>query len=426
MSEKLPTSSSVSPRRLRSVRHRADNLAIPEIVGSSGHAQDLRKTIATHASEDCSVIVLGETGTGKELGARALHRLSQRRDGPFIAVNCGAIPESTAESELFGHERGAFTGATQRRRGVFEQADGGVLFLDEVADLSPAMQVRLSRVLQERQVVRMGSDRATHPIQVDLRVVAATNKNLKEEMTAGRFREDLYWRLVVCIIKTPPLREREQDAVELFRHFLLKRGTSKRLGLDAVKVLRHHPWPGNVRELQCVVDRVCIVARGRRIGAAHLRAVGCEPGHPADERPRGDCILELIDRRGSASRAEICTATGLTPSIVGKTLAALVQSGALVRTGYGRRTRYVRSDRASDSTPTVRARQSHILEYTRMNGRITRREATKLTGACIRTASRDIARLVFLRRLVKDGRKGNAAGYVLASRRTHPSLEASS
>ena len=366
------------------------------------------------APEDCSVIVLGESGTGKELVARALHRLSRRSDGPFVAVNCGAIAESVAESELFGHERGAFTGATTRRRGVFEQANGGVLFLDEVADLSPAMQVRLLRALQEREIVRMGSDGADHPTQVDIRVVAATSKNIKEEMTAGRFREDLYWRLANWIINIPPLREWGRDAVTLFRHFLRKRGTSKRLGRDAEEILMRHSWPGNVRELKCVVDRVCIVARGRRIGAAHLRVVGCEPGYAADERPRGECIFGPIDRHGSASRAEICTETGLTQSIVRKTLAALVQSGALVRTGCGCRTRYVRCDRASDSTPTLTARQSRILEHARINGRITRGESAKLTGASIRSASRDIACLVECGRLVPDGRQGNTSGYVLA------------
>ena len=366
------------------------------------------------APEDCSVIVLGESGTGKELVARALHRLSRRSAGPFIAVNCGAIAESVAESELFGHERGAFTGATFRRRGVFEQANDGVLFLDEIADLSPANQGRLLRVLQERELVRMGSNRADRPTPLDLRIVSATNKDIEEEMREGRFREDLYWRLSGWIIGVPPLRERGQDIVELFLHFLRVRKTGGRLSRDAREILRRHPWPGNVRQLQRVVDRVCIVTRSRRIRAAHLLAVGCGGGDAANERPRGERILELIEKRGSASRAEICTETGLTQSIVGKLLAALIESGALARTGCGRRTRYTCSDRARAATPTLTARQSHILENTRIDGRITRGQAARHTGASVRSASRDIARLADLQLLVPDGRAGNAAGYVLA------------
>ena len=389
---------------------------MPEIVGKSHPAHDLRQTIATLASEDCSVIVLGESGTGKELVARALHRLSRRGDGPFIAVNCGAIAESVAESELFGHESGAFTGARHRRRGVFEQADDGVLFLDEIADLSLAMQVRLLRVLQEREVVRMGSDSASRPVQIDIRVVAATNRDLYEEMKAGRFREDLYWRLAGWTMNIPPLREWGRDAVTLFRHFLRERGTSKRLGRDAEEILMRHSWRGNVRELRCMVERTCIVARGRRISAQHLQEVGCRPGHALDERPHGERIVELIDTYGSASRTEIYVETGLSERMVGKTLAALVQTGELVRTGRGRQTRYTRSDRPSNSTPTLTPRQSHILEHTKMNRRITRREAAKLTGVSIRSASRDIAWLVELGLLVPDGLTGKSAGYVVARR----------
>ena len=296
MSKNRPTSWPGHP--LGGARRHADGASMPEILGSSPQACALRETVATLASEDCSVIVLGESGTGKELVARALHRLSRRSDGPFIAVNCGAIAESVAESELFGHERGAFTGATQPRRGFFEQADGGVLFLDEIADLSLAMQVRFLRVLQEREVVRMGSDRASRPVQIDIRVVAATNKEIEEEMKAGRFREDLYWRLAGWIVNIPPLRERGRDAVVLFRHFLRRRGTRKRLGRDAEETLMRHSWPGNVRELQCLTVRARIAARGRCIRAQHLLAVGCGPGLAVDERPVAERIVELVDQHG--------------------------------------------------------------------------------------------------------------------------------
>src|ERR1700689_511680 len=211
-----------------------------------------------------NVLVTGETGTGKELIARHIHKLSPRADGPFVAVNCGAFSESLVESELFGHERGSFTGATIARAGWFEAARGGPLFLDEIGDLPFAMQVKLLRVLQERQVVRLGS---RSPVAIDVRVVAATNVNLEDAVAAGRFREDLYYRLQVATLHIPPLRERPGDILPLAQYFLGVYG--ERLGLtypalstEAIDVLvSGHSWPGNTRELENVIHHALLVCR---------------------------------------------------------------------------------------------------------------------------------------------------------------------
>jgi sigma-54 dependent transcriptional regulator len=211
-----------------------------------------------------NVLVTGETGTGKELIARHLHKLSLRSDGPFVALNCGAFSESLVESELFGHERGSFTGASVARAGWFEAARGGTLFLDEIGDLPFSMQVKLLRVLQERQVVRLGS---RNPVPIDVRVIAATNINLEEAVAAGRFREDLYYRLQVATLHIPPLRERLGDILPLAQFFLELYG--ERLGLkdpelsaEAIDVMvNRHSWPGNIRELENVIHHALLVCR---------------------------------------------------------------------------------------------------------------------------------------------------------------------
>ena len=221
-----------------------------------------------------NVLVTGETGTGKELIARHVHKLSRRAEDPFVAVNCGAFSESLVESELFGHERGSFTGATIARAGWFEAARGGTLFLDEIGDLPVAMQVKLLRVLQERQVVRLGS---RSPVAIDVRVVAATNVNLEEAVAAGRFREDLYYRLQVATLHIPPLRERPGDILPLAQYFLGVYG--ERLGLkepelsaDAIDVLvRGHSWPGNTRELENVIHHALLVCRENVVRPEDLR-----------------------------------------------------------------------------------------------------------------------------------------------------------
>ncbi|WP_338768885.1 sigma-54 dependent transcriptional regulator [Massilia sp. METH4] len=234
------------------------------------------------ARSDATVLVIGETGTGKELVARHIHAQSERA-GPFIAVNCGAFSESLIDAELFGHEAGAFTGASQARAGWFEAANGGTLFLDEIGDLSPALQVKLLRVLQERQVVRLGSRRA---IPLDVRLVAATNVDLHKAIAADRFRSDLYYRLSVATVNLPPLYERPGDILPLARHFIGLYGAKMKLDgvaleADAESALLAYDWPGNIRELENVIHYALIVCRQQRILAEDLRIGGRVPaGRP--------------------------------------------------------------------------------------------------------------------------------------------------
>jgi Nif-specific regulatory protein len=214
------------------------------------------------ADSAATVLIRGESGTGKELVARALHYGSARRNGPFIGVNCAALPETLIESELFGHEKGAFTGAQQQRKGRFELANGGTLFLDEIGDISPAVQIRLLRVLQERVVDRVGGD---VPITVNVRIIAATNRNLEAAIKEGRFREDLYYRLNVFPIYLPPLRERKSDILLLAEYFLKKHcevyGKSiKRISTTAINMMMAYHWPGNVRELENCIERAVLTA----------------------------------------------------------------------------------------------------------------------------------------------------------------------
>jgi two-component system response regulator FlrC len=224
------------------------------------------------AVTDATVLLLGESGTGKEVLAQRIHRQSRRQDGPFVAVNCAALPDTLLESELFGHERGAFTGATATRRGRFELADGGTLFLDEIGEIKPALQVKLLRVLQERRFERVGG---TRTLEVDVRIIAATNRDLEEELRRGEFRSDLYHRLAVFPIRIPPLRARPQDLAPLAELLLVRIGRQLgRPGLaldpDALTQLESYEWPGNVRELANVLERAAILCNGRTIKRDHL------------------------------------------------------------------------------------------------------------------------------------------------------------
>lgn len=254
-------------RRLRAMV--AERFSFSQILGKSQAMQEIYATIRKVAPTTASVLIEGESGTGKELVARALHFNSPRKDKAFVAVNCTALAESLLESELFGHEKGAFTGASSTRKGRFELADGGTLFLDEIGEISPQMQVKLLRVLQEKTIERVGGNRA---ISVDFRLMAATNKTLEAEVAAGRFREDLYYRLNVIHLKMPPLRERDNDILLLAQHFLEKyapqRATSEELtgfSANVKKRLLDYPWPGNVRQLENVMERTVLLAPGPQI-----------------------------------------------------------------------------------------------------------------------------------------------------------------
>src|SRR5262249_50204159 len=234
------------------------------IVGRSLVMQEMCKLIGRIAPQDVNVLILGESGTGKELVARALYQHSRRADKAFMAINCAAIPESLLESELFGHEAGAFTGAQRRRIGKFEQCNGGTLFLYEIGDMSPALQVKLLRVLQDQRFERVGSNET---VQTQVRVLAATNHNLDTMVAAGQFRKDLYYRLKMVSIQVPPLRDRLDDVAELAHYFLFRFGRDLRLDLrafspPALEMLQNYSWPGNVRELQGAIKQAMLKASG--------------------------------------------------------------------------------------------------------------------------------------------------------------------
>ncbi len=257
----------------RQLRERLDErFSFANIIGRSQPMQELFATLALVAPTDATVLITGESGTGKELVANAIHQNSNRKDGPFVALNCAALHEQLLESELFGHERGAFTGATALRRGRFEQADGGTLFLDEIGDMSPATQAKILRVLQEGSFERLGGDTT---ISVDVRLVAATHKDLARMVDEGDFRQDLYFRLNVVPIHLPPLRRRPEDIPELAHHFLRRyarknRKDIKGISPQALQLLARHSWPGNIRELENCIERAVILCPGEQITPAEL------------------------------------------------------------------------------------------------------------------------------------------------------------
>lgn len=290
-------------RTLRQERTRANFHG--KILARSAVMQTLFQKIRRAACTDATVLLEGESGTGKELFARALHAESTRSAGTFVAVNCGAIPGELLESELFGHARGAFTGAHRERKGYFEAATGGTLFLDEVGEMEPRLQVRLLRVLQEGQITPVGE---TRPRVVDVRIVAATNKRLRDEVRAGTFRRDLYYRLHVVHLEIPPLRERREDILLLAHAFLQE--YAQRYGKEfrditprAALILQHHDYPGNVRELQNIVESAVVIGTGKVLHPAHLRdAMGLEAFEQANaepealEAPLEDAVNRMVER----------------------------------------------------------------------------------------------------------------------------------
>src|SRR5678810_1081291 len=249
----------------------AERRGAPRIIGEDGKLRHVLQQLHRAAATDATVLLEGESGTGKELFARALHALSPRSDGPFVAINCAAIPDTLLETELFGHEKGAFTGAVARKAGRFELAHRGTLFLDEIGDLPLTLQAKILRALEEKQFERVGGTQSLH---VDVRVVAATNRNLKARVAERQFREDLYFRLSVSPIQIPPLRERGDDVQILARQFVDRfcRDLKKRLTLSpaALDDLRSYPWPGNVRELQNCIERAVILCDDETIQPRHL------------------------------------------------------------------------------------------------------------------------------------------------------------
>jgi two-component system NtrC family response regulator len=282
----------------------AGGMRFEGIVGASGVMEELLNTVARVAPTEATVLITGESGTGKELIARALHAASTRAGGPFAAVHCAAVPETLLESELFGHEKGAFTGAGRSRTGRFEAASGGTLFLDEVGTIPSTVQVKLLRVLQDRQVERVGSN---VPVRLDVRLVAASGVDLLEEIRAGRFREDLYYRLAVIRLFVPPLRSRREDIPRLVDHFLAKHagaGTHPvtAISREAMDVLLRYPYPGNVRELENIVQGAIVLSRGALLTTddlppavrARAEEEGPATGHRDGSLPRQ---VETLERR---------------------------------------------------------------------------------------------------------------------------------
>ncbi len=300
----------------RSLRNEIKLLTKREIVGSSPALRRVLDVATQAAPSSATVLVLGESGTGKELVARFIHDHSARSRAPFVAVNCSAIPETILEAELFGHERGSFTGALTKREGRFARAGGGTLFLDEIGELSPSVQVKLLRVLQEGEYEPVGGD----TVRADVRIVAATNKDLRAEVTAGRFREDLFYRLNVIAVTAPPLRARREDIPLLVDHFLgVYCAKNARARLEAprevLKILIDYSWPGNVRELENVIERAVVLCRAEKLSEADLpdyvhQAEGVEPstltfsvGTPLDEVERRLIRETLRHARGDKSVA---------------------------------------------------------------------------------------------------------------------------
>ena len=306
----------------RGLRERLEQQRFGDLLGSCPGMQEVYRQIEKVAPTDLSVLVVGETGTGKELVARELHRRSPRASGPFVAINCGALPETLLESELFGHVKGAFTGAVATRPGRFQLASGGTLFLDEVGDMPPVLQVKLLRALQDRTVQKVGDHREE---AVDIRVIAATHRTLEEEVKRGAFREDLYYRLATLTLRVPPLRERGEDVAVLARGFLQTFGESYRAAARgftpaALAAIRRHPWPGNVRELENRIKKAAVLSDGPLVRAEDLDFPPEElppltPLQEAKDDFELRYVLEALKRHGG-NRARTARALGVDPRTI--------------------------------------------------------------------------------------------------------------
>ena len=301
----------------------------------AGHSDAMRDVVALAqkaARHPTTVLITGESGTGKEVIARLIHRHSPRAEHPFVAVNCGAIPEALLESELFGHAKGAFTGATTARAGLFEEASSGSILLDEIGEMPPALQVKLLRALQEGTIRRVG-DNAERA--VDVRVIAATARDLEEEVAGGRFRADLFYRLNVVRVHLPPLRDRREDITDLARHFVARH--TARLGLgtrsitpSAIRVLMEHSWPGNVRELENVIERALVIADGEDIGGAHIGTTLAPRPHANGSNGAGEAASTGADQDLSVKRGTAALERRLIAAALEKTGGNRTQAARLL------------------------------------------------------------------------------------------------
>ncbi|MHC1743514.1 MAG: sigma 54-interacting transcriptional regulator [Syntrophobacteraceae bacterium] len=353
-----------------------DRYQFSNIIGKSAPMQRVYELIEKVAPAKATVLITGESGTGKELIARAIHFNSPRRDMPFITVNCGALPETLLESELFGHEKGSFSGAISQRKGRFELAHEGTLFLDEITEMSPPLQVKLLRVLQELEFERVGGSTT---LRVDVRVVAASNRNLKEEVAAGRFRSDLFYRLNVVHVLMPPLRDRSDDIPVLVSHFLNKygKGAGKpkiSIDSDALRCLMDYQWPGNVRELENAIERAVILASGDRI---EVRDIPAEIASSGQQQP----LEGIVQNERREARAE--EPSGAVVPDVGERLPV---------TG-------------------LRPRQHKAIEFVKQHGFITNKHYSQINGISERQALRELNEMVEAGHLNRAG-KGRGVHYV--------------
>jgi DNA-binding NtrC family response regulator len=329
------------------LRSMADDVNGPRpLIGSSELMQEVRRTIELVAPKSATILIRGESGTGKEVVARAIHYASPRRERPFLAVNCAALSDNLLESELFGHEKGAFTGADKMRRGRFELADGGTLLLDEISEIPPGLQAKLLRVLQENAFERVGSSTTQ---QVDVRVIATSNRDLESAVAEGAFRQDLFYRLNVVPIDLPPLRARVDDIPELSRHFLHRcarrdSAATRHIEPDAIRALQKYHWPGNVRELQNIIERANVLeSEPGRVRAATiepwLRAPGASPARAAESlagRPLADIEKQVILstlQQFRGHRIKTATALGIGVRTLGMKLKKWRDEGELVEVG---------------------------------------------------------------------------------------------
>jgi DNA-binding NtrC family response regulator len=328
-SRQLTTENRALKREIR----RRDHSRAERPVGTCREFVEVLKLAETVAPTDSTVLITGESGTGKEVMARYIHQLSDRESGPFVSINCGALPENLLESELFGHVRGSFTGAVRDKEGLLVAARGGTFFLDEIAEMSPQLQVKLLRALQEREIVPVG---ATEPIDIDVRIIAATNRDLEQEIRRGTFRSDLYYRLNVIALHLPPLRDRSEDVPLLIEYFLHSLGDARRSGNgsrppvvlqltdEALSALVRYEWPGNVRELENALERAAIVSRDGSIDVDSLPARIAAPASLplVSERPPSNPTLDVIERAyilfvlqsESGNKARAAEILGIDPS----------------------------------------------------------------------------------------------------------------
>ncbi len=320
-------------RETESLRRALEDKRFGEIIGACDAMRDVFRKIEKVAGTDISVLITGETGTGKELVAREIHRRSPRAEGPFVAINCGAIPETLLESELFGHVRGAFTGAVSNREGRFQAAHGGTLFLDEIGELPPQLQVKLLRAIQEKTVTRVGDVRAQ---SVDIRILAATNRDLKEEIRAGRFREDLYYRLNVITLHLPPLRERGDDVLVIARYlletFAAEHGSKVRtFSPAALKAIRRYTWPGNIRQLENRLRKAVVLAEGSAVTPEDLDLdegsfEALQPLQQALEAFKAEYINRALERNGG-NRTKTARDLGVDPRTIFRHLERMNSDG---------------------------------------------------------------------------------------------------